>query len=298
MTEKLRVARRMLAEATAAGVLRDQHVNGLWVDPMAIAVAKGILIEAKPDSAAGVSGMLVKVGDDFGIMYATHIPSRGFQRFSVAHELGHYFMSGHSDALLENGFHVSHAGFMSADPYEQEADFFAAALLMPERAFRLAIDEYEPGLACIDALHTACETSLTATAIRYNSLTRDGVAVIMSHGDVIEWCFMSDALKQAKGITYLRKGTPLPTGTATANFNADPGNVASGNRVSGDCLLNDWMDGERSHRVREEVVGLGNYGRTLTVLTCSSLSQRPEADDDDETEEAALIDSWTLRFRK
>ena len=298
MTDRLRVARRMLAETTAADVLRDQKVSGLWVDPMAIAAAKGIMIQAKPDSAAGVSGMLVKVGDDFGIMYATHIPSRGFQRFSVAHELGHYFMSGHSDALLADGFHVSHAGFMSADPYEQEADFFAAALLMPERAFRLALDEHAPGLACIDALHSSCETSLTATAIRYNFLTRDGVAIIMSEGDTIDWCFMSDGLKQAKGLTYLRKGTPLPTSTATADFNVDPDNIASGKRASGDGLLNDWMDGDRSYRVTEEVVGLGHYGRTLTVLTCSSLSQRPEAEEDEDEEEAALTESWTPRFRK
>jgi len=38
--------------------------------------------------------------------------------------------------------------------------------------------------------------------------------------------------------------------------------------------LNDWMDGERTYRVTEEVVGLGQYGRTLTVLTCKSLPAR------------------------
>jgi len=31
-----------------------------------------------------------KAGDEFGIMYATKIPSRGFQKFSIAHEIGHY----------------------------------------------------------------------------------------------------------------------------------------------------------------------------------------------------------------
>ena len=67
---------------------------------------------------------------------------------------------------------------------------------------------------------------------------------------------------------------------------------------AGPRLLYDWMDGDRSYRVTEEVVGLGHYGRTLTVLTCSSLSQRPEADEDEDEEEAALIESWTPRFRK
>jgi hypothetical protein len=57
------------------------------------------------------------------------------------------------------------------------------------------------------------------------------------------------------------------------------------------------MDGERIYRVSEEVVGLGEYGRTLTVLTCKSLTMRVEEAVDDEEEEA-MMESWTPRFRK
>ena len=175
-----------------------------------------------------MSGMLIKVGDDFGIMYATHIPSRGFQRFSISHELGHYFIEGHPEALLTTGVHQSRAGFVSGDPFEQEADHFAAALLMPELPFKKAIADRDPGLACVESLCTVCETSLTATAIRYSSLTSDGIAVLSSTGDMIDWCFMSDGLKQAKGLSWVRKGTPVPAGTVTARFNSEPDNVTTG----------------------------------------------------------------------
>jgi len=47
------------------------------------------------------------------------------QRFSIAHELGHYCLEGHPDALLSNGRHYSRAGFVSSDPFEQEADHFS-----------------------------------------------------------------------------------------------------------------------------------------------------------------------------
>ncbi len=298
MTGQLRVARRSLAETTAATVLRQSQVTGLRVDPLAIAANKGIMVQAKPDTADGVSGILVKVGDDFGIMYATYIKNPGFQKFSIAHELGHYFMPGHSDALLSNGFHASQAGFVSADPYEQEADYFAAALLMPERAFRLALDDHEPGLACVQALSDACETSLTATAIRYSAFTRDGVAIIMSRGQSIDWCFMSDGLKQAKGLNFLRKGTLVPGNTATIEFNSHPENILNAHCMTADGRLNDWMDGDRTYHVTEEVLGLGMYGRTLTILTCSALSLRPERDEDEEEEERNLIESWTPCFRK
>ncbi len=71
-------------------MLCELGIDGLPVDPEAIAGKHDILVQPKPDAKPGVSGMLVKAGDGFGIMYATHIPSRGFQRFSIAHELGHY----------------------------------------------------------------------------------------------------------------------------------------------------------------------------------------------------------------
>lgn len=297
MTQKLRVARRSLAENTATAVLREMKIDGLRVDPEAIATAKDIFVKPKPDTKPGVSGVLVKAGDQFGIMYATHIKSRGFQKFCIAHEIGHYHLEGHCEALLATGSHTSRAGFMSNDPYEQEADLFAAALLMPERAFQKAIDRYDAGLGCVEALARDCETSLTATAIRYSQLTRDGVAVLLSTGQEIDWCFMSDGLKQAKGLRWLRKGTPVPSGTVTEAFNAREENVRTGKKDSNDGRLNDWMEGDRAYRVSEEVVGLGQYGRTLTVLTCKALTLRPEAQEDEEDEED-MIERWTPRFRR
>jgi hypothetical protein len=56
------------------------------------------------------------------------------------------------------------------------------------------------------------------------------------------------------------------------------------------------MGGERIYRVHEDVVGLGQYGRTLTVLTCDGLSAEKETEYDDE--ETKLIESWTPKFRK
>jgi hypothetical protein len=297
MSNKPKLARRSLAEMAASTLLHQLKVDTLHVDPEAIATSKGITVKPKPDTATGVSGMLLKVGDDFGIMYATNIPSRGFQRFSISHELGHYCIEGHPEALLSEGVHYSRAGFMSSDPFEQEADYFASALLMPERPFKKEIESYEVGLTCVELLARACETSLTATAIRYSALTQDGIAVLMSDGQTIDWCFMSDGLKQAKGLSWVRKGTPVPPGTITSAFNERPENVRTGQRDCGDGRLNDWMDGDRTYRIKEEVVGLGHYGKTLTILTCKALTIRVDAAGDEDDEES-LIESWTPRFRR
>jgi Zn-dependent peptidase ImmA (M78 family) len=184
LISKPRVAGKSLAEGTASLVLRELKIDSLRVDPRAIAEKKDIVVQAKPSMHDGVSGMLVKANDEFGILYATHIANEGFQNFSIAHELGHYCIDGHCDALLANGFHESRAGFASSDPYELEADYFAAALLMPEAPFKRALGRHDSGLASVQALAKDCKTSLTATAIRYVSLTRDAVAVILSTGNL------------------------------------------------------------------------------------------------------------------
>src|SRR5262245_47692752 len=100
MRSSSRVARRSIAEAAAQLALHEAKIEGLWFDPEAIAASKGITVRAKPDTIDGVSGILIKAGDQFGILYATNVRSRGFQRFSIAHELGHYFIEGHSEVLL------------------------------------------------------------------------------------------------------------------------------------------------------------------------------------------------------
>jgi len=109
--------------------------------------------------------------------------------------------------------------------------------------------------------------------------------------------FLSDGMKQARGLNFLGKGTPVPAGTLTSDFIAKPGNVRLGQTDAGEGRLSDWFDGNDAYPVAEDVVGLGQYGRTLTVLTCKSLSVRPE-DEPNEDDEVELIERWTPRFRR
>src|SRR4051812_44717964 len=122
---------RQRAEYHAREVITSDGISQLPVDPLAIAKKRDITVSANRVKTAGVSGFLMKVGDRFGIGYSTNIDNQGFINFTIAHELGHYFLPGHVDHLFGSGdnMHLSHAGFVSSDDCEREADFFAAALL-------------------------------------------------------------------------------------------------------------------------------------------------------------------------
>lgn len=111
--------------------------------------------------------------------------------------------------------------------------------------------------------------------------TDEAAAVIVSDGRHIDYCFMSDRIRDLRGINWIRKGEPVPSGTTTGRFNANPANVEEANQNEGTCYLDDWFDGAPQIEVNEDVIGLGSYGKTLTVLfTDEDLEGEDESDED------------------
>lgn len=274
-------------------VIRKFEITDIPVCPFTIAQRAGIQIQPIPAEKTGASGMLLRFGEEYGILYATHIDNEAFQRFSVAHELGHYFLEGHPESVLMNGFHASHAGFGSIVKYELEADHFAAALLMPRILFNRELDKTGKGFEAIEKLADQFNSSLTATAIQYAQSTEDAVAVIVSIGTQVDYCFMSKSLNEVRGLAWLRKNTPLPARTLTREFNKTPENISHAKRLSGDTDLQCWFGGDLEADAHEEVIGLGSYGKTLTVITINDLPEEEELE-----EEEDLVESWTPRFKR
>lgn len=199
-------------------------------------------------------------------------------------ELGHFFLPGHPLKLFPNGngLHQSRSGFISGDPLERQADHFASALLMPEKMFVREMNRSGQGFAAIEKLATVCKTSIIATAIRLTKFTEDAVAVVVSSGDRIDYCFMSDRIRDLRGITWIKKGHSLPSGSVTTSFNEDQDNVDSAATDEGTSCLDEWFDGASPIEMKEDVVGLGSYGKTLTVLFTDEDLEDEEPEDDDD----------------
>ena len=141
----------------------------------------------------------------------------------------------------------------------------------------------------------------TATAIRFAKLCDEPVAVVCSKGDRAQFAFMSKPSQDYRGLTWIRKGAGLPAGTATANFNKDEDNVRKGKRVASTSTLDTWFDGGGDAELNEDVVGLGEYGKTLTVLWADSLpdsDEVEESDDIDEIDDENLLPSQRWRQRE
>jgi hypothetical protein len=72
--------------------------------------------------------------------------------------------------------------------------------------------------------------------------------------------------------------------------------VRDSRREAADVDALDWLGGKRSVVLSEEIVGLGSYGKTLTVLSSGELGG--DDDDDDGDDDDRLAESWTPRFRR
>src|SRR5215204_1141419 len=113
---------------------------GIPVDVDGIARAHGIEILAE-DLEDEISGMLIIRGQKATIgVNRWHHPHR--QRFTVAHELGHYLL--HRDALHlfvdASPVFYRRSGSAPADKIqERQANEFAAALLMPDPTIKVAL---------------------------------------------------------------------------------------------------------------------------------------------------------------
>ena len=191
------------------------------------------------------------------------------------------------------GVHVSRAGFTSKDPRELEADQFSVGLLMPRALFHAEMGGAGEGLGAVEGLARACRTSLTATAIRLADLTDEALAIVVCDQDEIVFSRMSQLFRELPDLTPLRAKTPIPRRTATSSLVADPRRIIDRDRIEELTPLRAWFGSGPDIHLFEQVLGLGRYGRVLTVLT-------PEEPHDHENsdEEAALLTSWTPTLGK
>ena len=271
---KLRGSDATRCRRAARAVLHECDVGVLPVHPEEICRKKGIVYSHENDLPAGYWGALLRENGAFVILVSASCPTVENRRFSASHELGHYHLEGHLGALLSSGAHYSGPPHTAKDPLELEANVFASELLMPEPLVSPIVDSADIGLNSVRAIAERCETSLTSAAIRYAELSPDPVAIIVSYEGTIEFCSVSPSLWHYPGVARGKpqRGDGLVPGTAAYRLARSPTKVK---RVAEDSDAADfelWFHGcEPGGELVEESVGLGRYGRVLTVLSAVEL---------------------------
>lgn len=161
----------------AEHVLREHSVEN---PPVPVAkIARDLGLEVVRRGLEGdISGFLARHAGGGGLIGVNNRHPRPRQRFTVAHELGHYFLAPEEELHVDHQFEIfklrdAHSAG-GIDEEEIEANIFAAELLMPEFLLnrdleRLgALDPFDDGP--VEELAKKYEVSRQALMIRIQNL--------------------------------------------------------------------------------------------------------------------------------
>lgn len=257
------------------------------VDPFALAKQRKITVKRAAGLGEDVVGHLDYLGEGrVEITLSTDFDNDGMIRFTLAHELGHHEIDGHFDALFSETVrrHQCRSAFSSDMLQEKQADAFASELLMPKGPCRkfLAKLADDDGLAAILALSEHCQVSIHAAANRYIDLVERPTALIVSTNGTVDYCARSEELRKRQGGSIVR-GSALPVHSKAARMMADEIRAAL-RMPAGETRWCNWFGGSDNSNVQEEALGLGSYGKILTVLSDNDWDVDGDDDgtDDDE----------------
>jgi hypothetical protein len=196
-------------------------------------------------------------------------PESARGRFTIAHELGHYFIDEHRNSLA-SGKVKPHGSFVDkpvADlQVEREANLFASFLLMPQGRFLQVLKGQKPGLAAIDRVAEEFDVSLTCAAIRFVSHEVFPCAIVKWSDEGFAWKWCSRTFLEAGFRKTIEDSAKILTDSATGECMGKPSGKAQSTTTA--SFWFPWVSSgsAKDLLLREEAIFLGRFG-VLTILT-------------------------------
>jgi hypothetical protein len=248
------------------------------LDPIAIA-ARAFLRRFREDSGKRLEDILPEIGLTLHHRNATSYEGallrmqgvpRGYvvlsrnireitrQRFTLAHELGHYLLPDQQELTEPCGRAQIESWDETLARPERDANRFAAEILMP-RSIVLPYIRESPRFSHIEHVARSCETSLTASGYRLVELSSFRAAIVWSENGRVRWYKPSDEF-----VRWVRKG-PLTLESFAFDIFAGKSVPSSLESVPATAWLFD--KGLRADaRILEHSVSVPTYNAVLTLL--------------------------------
>lgn len=150
-------------EELTSNILLDNDMYRIPVDVISIAKSNDIKVfEASLDKKFSGAIRYNKATDKFEILINKN-DAKVRQRFTIAHEIGHFFL--HKEMLKDDEIHVDIL-YRMTNEQEKEVDYFAGALLMNKTLLEKA---YKDGNS-ITQLAELFDVSVSAMTVRLDIL--------------------------------------------------------------------------------------------------------------------------------
>jgi len=166
------------------------------------------IVAIQGGSLGTFEGALYPVTNGWAIIYNSDV-SEGRKRFTIAHEFGHYLMHRH---LFPKGFECNEESvtFRSGSDLEEEADTFAASMLMPLDDFRARLSaKAQPSLDDLGTLADHYGVSLISCILRWLEYTERRAILVISRDDFVLWSRSSEPAFKTRLYMRTRNAPPI-----------------------------------------------------------------------------------------
>lgn len=248
-----------------AEFIADDYCPKGLVNPLDIVEAKGISYSCG-DYGRAFDGLLEHQYGRFFIYINTARLQHAYTpraRFTIAHELGHYFIDEHRNALRSGKVpsHSSFTNFQSTNTVEKEADYFAASLLMPESRLKVDVNRRKFNFNLLDELSKKYQTSLSSTAIRFAEVGNHPIMIVFTKKNQVQWKWSSNDFPYSR----LRNGNQVPENTVAGDFYSTRKIDIGTTEVIADDWFDVW-DKRYNQKFYEYCIPAPNHDCTLSII--------------------------------
>lgn len=217
-------------------------------------------------------GMLARDPNDhevWGIAYnGKSRPER--QRFTIAHELGHFVLHRSQQQKFNCDKQSVHTGIDTLRDIEREADDFASNLLMPGDLLRSWISNQRIDFRVLGDIAKRFQVSLEALCIRYIKFTTERAILVYWDNGFVKYEWRSGSARKTRA-RIRRNGDPAepPLGMLAADASV----TQEWDGVEMSAAI--WCPEEAQHmKLREFKHTFGARDRVLTLLLLESAEPR------------------------
>jgi Zn-dependent peptidase ImmA (M78 family) len=259
------------------GEILRQNPNMPLPVPLEAIAALGGIKDIQELTTEGFEGMLLtnpEKSEGVIAVKANGNPQR--RRFTLGHELGHYFLPWHrqtsfsctAESIKEA---ASDSKAARGVEMEAEANAFASEILMPTSIFKKKLRAFgDPDIEQVVRLSEAFDTSIEATARRYLNLSDYPVAFVFSHHSNIRYWSKGPEFPY---VLSVRNGHPLPK-ESLARL---PGEgVSETEELDSDI----WLDASRGKRLPERIYEQTLHQQDGYKVSLLLLDDIPDDEDD------------------
>ena len=189
-------------------------------------------------------------------------------RFTFAHELGHFFIDEHRLGL-KYGLLEPHASFHNLNQktkIEEEADYFASCLLMPEQKFKRQSGGKKFSFETLNNLSESFQASVLSTLIRFGEVGTHEIFAVVSKNNIAQWFVKSYNFPHWK--FKFKIGETIPQTTVAGEFYRMENRKFTGVEKlrADDWFLPPKEDNRADRKMYEQCFYSDSYGYVISLV--------------------------------